>query len=217
VIAGRQLTPRDEIRFAGRIGPDCDQNATATPARLRYSDPAGYAWGAVVVSVVVACKLDASRLAFFAACLRVWSIAACWCRLSTATRLCGWRWSGRVLAVGSTLMLIGCAQVVTQRSPPTQQTAKIHASVRRVTGDATPLPEPALLARQPQPDCEFKTAATGVDGNDARVTKLDYEQQCYRQAEGIVRTRLGRLQASIEVTIKAIKGRKARKFLAAGQ
>jgi hypothetical protein len=122
-----------------------------------------------------------------------------------------------VLAVGSTLMLIGCAQAVTQRGPPIQQTAKIHASVRPVTSDAIPLPEPALLARQVEPACEFKTAATGVDGNDARITKLDYEQQCYRQAEGIVRTRLDRLQVSIEVTIKAIKGRKARKYFAAAR
>jgi hypothetical protein len=37
--------------------------------------------------------------------------------------------------------------------------------------------------------------------------RLDYQQQCYRQAEGIVRTRLDTLQDSVEDTIKAVKGR----------
>jgi hypothetical protein len=32
--------------------------------------------------------------------------------------------------------------------------------------------------------------------------KLDYEQQCYRQSEIIVRTRLGQLQKSVEEAIK---------------
>ena len=38
--------------------------------------------------------------------------------------------------------------------------------------------------------------------------KLDYEQQCYRQAEEIVRARLRELQDSIGETIRVIEQRK---------
>jgi len=37
--------------------------------------------------------------------------------------------------------------------------------------------------------------------------KLDYEQQCFRQAETNVRGRLDRLQDSVEETIQAVKQR----------
>ena len=56
------------------------------------------------------------------------------------------------------------------------------------------LPDAALLAPQPEPDCAFKT-------EDASVTErqqLDYERQCYRHAEMIVRNRLKMLQDAIK-------------------
>ena len=56
------------------------------------------------------------------------------------------------------------------------------------------IPEQALLAPQPEPDCEFKT----TDANANERQKLDYERQCYRHAEMIVRSRLQLLQDSIE-------------------
>ena len=37
--------------------------------------------------------------------------------------------------------------------------------------------------------------------------KLDYEAQCYRQAEVIVRARLQRLLSSVDKTIRAVKRR----------
>ena len=55
---------------------------------------------------------------------------------------------------------------------------------------AAPTPPHALLAPQPAPQCAFPPAESA----DERQ-KLDYEQQCYRQAETIVRERLHRLQA----------------------
>jgi len=54
--------------------------------------------------------------------------------------------------------------------------------------------EQALLAPQPEPDCEFKT--TGTDADERQ--KLDYERQCYRHAEMIVRSRLKLLQDLFE-------------------
>ena len=69
-----------------------------------------------------------------------------------------------------------------------------------------PLPGPALLERQPAPDCDYRSTPSGNAGEDTRA-RLDYQQQCYRQAEGIVRTRLDTLQDSVGETIRAVKGR----------
>jgi hypothetical protein len=43
----------------------------------------------------------------------------------------------------------------------------------------------------------------------ARSSKLDYERQCYRHAEMILRDRLLGLQASVGETIKAVNRRRA--------
>ena len=79
------------------------------------------------------------------------------------------------------------------------------ASHKPATDASIPLPGPALLERQPAPDCEFRGNPSGNAGEDAR-TRLDYQQQCYRQAEGIVRMRLDTLQDSVGETIRAVKG-----------
>jgi hypothetical protein len=58
-------------------------------------------------------------------------------------------------------------------------------------------PAPALLAPQPVPDCEFKkTDVNAVDPNEWARLKIDYERQCYQQAEKTARDRLRLLQAS---------------------
>ena len=64
-----------------------------------------------------------------------------------------------------------------------------------------PLPALALLAPQSEPNCEF--TATDPQSDDRQ--KLDYEWQCYRHAEMIVRARLRLLQRSVAKTIRAIK------------
>jgi len=66
---------------------------------------------------------------------------------------------------------------------------------------ATPIPVPAasLLTPQPEPSCEIG------DINADERQKLDYERQCYRHAEMIVRSRLHVLQGAVEKTISAIK------------
>ena len=66
------------------------------------------------------------------------------------------------------------------------------------------LPPAPLLSPQPEPSCEFETA--GSSNIDERQ-KLDYERQCYRHAEMIVRDRLQLLQRSVDATISAIKRR----------
>lgn len=70
-----------------------------------------------------------------------------------------------------------------------------------------PLPNPALLRPQPEPDCAYRgPVSTPPTAEDTRQT-LDYEQQCYRQAETIVRGRLDQLQDAVQETIKAVRQR----------
>lgn len=58
-------------------------------------------------------------------------------------------------------------------------------------------PDPELLAPQPAPDCEFtRTDIKTVDPNEWARLKIDYERQCYQDAEKIARERLRLLQAS---------------------
>jgi hypothetical protein len=66
-----------------------------------------------------------------------------------------------------------------------------------------PLPDPGLLRHQAEPECEFPPSE--IDADDRQ--KLDYERQCYRHAEIIVRDRLQLLQNAVDKTIEAVKRR----------
>jgi hypothetical protein len=77
-------------------------------------------------------------------------------------------------------------------------TAKFTESKSRMP---IPLPAAPLLSPQPEPRCEFETTGSNADERQ----KLDYERQCYRHAEMIVRGRLQLLQGSVDETINAIK------------
>jgi hypothetical protein len=94
------------------------------------------------------------------------------------------RLSACALAVVAGALIAGCAQQPTQ-----------FASAKGI-----PLPEKALLEPQPEPDCRFTSADAKTDDRQ----KLDYQQQCYRQAEMIVHERLRRLQKSVGKTIEAV-------------
>jgi hypothetical protein len=61
-----------------------------------------------------------------------------------------------------------------------------------------PLPAAVLLTPQPEPSCE------PPDSTADERQKLDYERQCYRHAEMIVRGRLRLLQDSVDETIDAL-------------
>jgi hypothetical protein len=67
----------------------------------------------------------------------------------------------------------------------------------------TPIPLPAapLLSPQPEPSCEFETTESNADERQ----KVEYERQCYRHAEMIVRSRLQLLQDSVDKTINAVQ------------
>jgi hypothetical protein len=70
-----------------------------------------------------------------------------------------------------------------------------------------PLPNRALLEKPLTPDCDLPAFAFGDTWLDAGAAAggADYERECYRRAERIVRARLEQLQASVARTVKAIK------------
>jgi len=108
--------------------------------------------------------------------------------------------SVRVLAVAlSAAALAGCD--CTWRCAPMTRIAKANISARPVSQTPIPMPGRTLLTPQPEPDCKFTASDTDADDRQ----KLDYERQCYRHAEMIVRSRLRLLQGSVGETIKAVK------------
>jgi hypothetical protein len=54
------------------------------------------------------------------------------------------------------------------------------------------------------PDCEFKSTAQADDEVALRAMKLDYERQCYRQSEFILRARMERLQDAVSKMIESM-------------
>ena len=98
------------------------------------------------------------------------------------------------------------------------KSAPILAAVAGVLAAAgctpIPIPDTALLERQPAPKCDARVnakarqqagASADTGGDAASQAKLDYERQCYRHAELIARNRLNKLQASVQQTVKAVK------------
>ena len=83
-----------------------------------------------------------------------------------------------------------------------RRTASFDRSAVSTPKTKVPLPSLALLAPQPEPDCEFPTTDSAADERQ----KLDYERQCYRHAEMIARARLRVLQRSVARTIRAVRG-----------
>ena len=75
--------------------------------------------------------------------------------------------------------------------------ARVHPEARQNVELHIRRPDPALLAAQPPPNCEFKRAGnTAVDPDEWARLKTECERQCYQDAEKVARDRLGLLQAS---------------------
>ena len=136
----------------------------------------------------------------------------------------------RAAATAASLALIGLFLADCARSPTENASAMEHLSIsgpslkhapqrrvppepqRRIASQEPqsriPLPEPELLKRQMAPECEFKSGEQ-AEGYDValRVMKLDFEQQCYRQSESILRARMERLQDAVSKTIESLNRR----------
>ena len=69
-------------------------------------------------------------------------------------------------------------------------------------------PDPALLSPQPAPDCEFKRSdLKTVDPDEWTRLKVEYERQCYQDAEKAARDRLALLQTSSTCEIEPVRQR----------
>jgi hypothetical protein len=70
-------------------------------------------------------------------------------------------------------------------------------------------PDAALLAPQPAPDCEFKRSdLKTVDPDEWARLKVEYERQCYQDAEKAARERLILLQTSSICEIEPVQNGK---------
>jgi hypothetical protein len=115
----------------------------------------------------------------------------------------------------------GCARNPTQREvAPVLHEGKasaVRAPVRprrysEPYGYAEPKirrPNLALLTPQPIPDCEFKRSdLKTVDPDEWARLKVEYERQCFQDAETTARERLALLQASSTCEIEPVRQRK---------
>jgi hypothetical protein len=92
-------------------------------------------------------------------------------------------------AVLGVLAVSGCAQNSTP--DPLQANSQMQTETRICR------PDPALLVPQSAPDCVFRRPELKtLDPEQWARLKIEYERQCYQDAEKSVRARLRRLQAA---------------------
>jgi hypothetical protein len=124
----------------------------------------------------------------------------------------------RLVAIGlmaGTMTLAGCARHAATRdlhpgrhyagTPglDTRQRAETHPGQiyrgqRQSTAQRVRWPEAALLAPQQGPDCEFRGANIGaMDASELARLKIEFERQCFQDAERAARDRLNSLQAAV--------------------
>jgi len=82
-------------------------------------------------------------------------------------------------------------------SAATVSAADTDLALNTVLKKPAPAPDRALLQPQAKPDCEFRGPFSDPMTTEEIRMKLDYEHQCYRQAESIVRARMQLLQEFI--------------------
>ena len=118
----------------------------------------------------------------------------------------------KLLTIGvilCSISLAGCARNPAQRevSPALHEdkASAVRAPLRtrrsaeptRYAEPKVRRPDPALLSPQPAPDCELKRSdLRTADPDEWARLKVEYERQCYQNAEKAARERLALLQAS---------------------
>jgi len=115
-----------------------------------------------------------------------------------------------ILVVACAMGVTGCARNPVQReleaNPPQRviraapvrlpARVRVHSKERQQAELHVRRPDPALLTPQPAPDCEFKrTDLKAVDPDEWARLRVEYERQCYQDAERSARERLTELQA----------------------
>jgi len=112
-------------------------------------------------------------------------------------RLLGPRRIPLLSALSAALAVAACAPNPAQfetRQEPAQANATLPVEQ---TETRLCRPDPALLSPQAAPDCAFRrTALKTMDPDQWARLKIEYERQCFRDAERAVRERLRLLQAA---------------------
>jgi hypothetical protein len=100
----------------------------------------------------------------------------------------------------------GFGRSLPEPSRPNDHSRRSHGGgPATLPGARISMPEAELLERPAAPDCEFKSDTPADSDAALRAMKLDYEQQCYRQSEFILRARMERLQDAVRKTIESSK------------
>jgi hypothetical protein len=129
----------------------------------------------------------------------------------------------KLLTVGvllCSMSFAGCARNPAQREiSPALHEGKVsirapvrtrrHTEPHRYAEPKIRRPDLALLSPQPAPDCEFQRSDLNtVDRDEWARLKVEYERQCYLDAEKAARERLVLLQASSTCEIEPVRRRK---------
>jgi hypothetical protein len=120
------------------------------------------------------------------------------------------------------LSFAGCARdpapreispVMHESKPPPHRAAaarprRLRETIRYVQPNIRQ-PDPALLVAQPAPDCEFKRSdLKTIDPDEWARLKVEYERQCFQDAEKAARERLVLLQTQNFCEIEPVPHRK---------
>jgi hypothetical protein len=120
-----------------------------------------------------------------------------------------------IAALSICLLVTGATVTLAQSSPASGSKPVAKAELakevplppsppgRRDVSFTIPLPNPELLERQSEPDCEIPPSDRLL-GAIPETTRLIYERQCYKNAETVVRGKLQLLQDTIASTVKAL-------------
>lgn len=103
----------------------------------------------------------------------------------------------------SVVTIGGCAPTFT--ADGSRNSARPVPQIDTISTAAIAKPDPTLLRRQPEPDCVYRGPVSYPITAEETRQKLDYQQQCYRQAETIVRARLEQLQDSVQEMIRVAR------------
>jgi hypothetical protein len=111
-----------------------------------------------------------------------------------------------VCAILCALTLAGCASNSAPREPGAEP-VRAAADLHRYSALRIRRPDRALLTPQPVPDCELRAPESSkiLDPDQLARLRLDYERQCYKRAEALVRNRLKLLQASGSCEIEPVR------------
>jgi hypothetical protein len=100
-------------------------------------------------------------------------------------------------AIASIIALAGCAA---SSSPAPANADPAESAEARAC-----LPDPALLRPQGAPDCEFgRSHRTTLDAEQWSRLKLEFERNCYRNAEKATRETMRKLQAASRCEIASV-------------